>query len=156
MGLVSSVALGIALARPELSVVAVDGDGSLLMNLGALTTLARHHPPNLLHLVLDNEALLSVGRSFSTATATGSDLARIAAAAGVARTGTYDTPDGLAAACREALAAPGPAVLVAKVEAVGPASYFSDVHMLENRFQFERHLRALPNATPDAHQGGRR
>ncbi len=143
MGLVSSVALGIALARPELEVVALDGDGSVLMNLGTFTTIARHRPPNLLHVVFDNEALLSVGRSFSTATATGSDLAAIAAAAGIPRTATVRTPDALAAACREALAAAAPAVLVAKVEPVGPASYQIDLHMLENRFQFERHLRGL-------------
>jgi sulfopyruvate decarboxylase subunit beta len=144
MGLASSVALGIALARPELEVVTLDGDGSVLMNLGTFTTLARHRPPNLLHVVFDNEVLLSVGRSFSTATATGSDLAAIAAAAGVPRTGTYRTAGSLAAACREALAARELAVLVAKVEPVGPASYFIDLHLLENRFQFERHLRSLP------------
>jgi len=51
MGLASSVGLGIALARPELSVVVVDGDGSVLMNLGTLTTLARYRPRNLVHLV---------------------------------------------------------------------------------------------------------
>src|SRR5215471_908251 len=55
MGLVSSLALGIALARPELSVVALDGDGSALMNLGTFTTLGRYRPPNLLHVVFDNE-----------------------------------------------------------------------------------------------------
>ena len=57
-----------------------DGDGSILMNLGGLTTLARYRPRNLVHVVFDNESLLSVG-GFPTATATGSDLAAIAAAA---------------------------------------------------------------------------
>jgi sulfopyruvate decarboxylase subunit beta len=141
MGLVSSLALGIALARPELSVVALDGDGSALMNLGTFTTLARYRPSNLLHVIFDNEVLLSVGRSFTTATATGSDLAAIAAAAGVPRTGTFGTADSFALACDQALAAAELAVLVAKVEPEGPASYFIDLHLLENRFQFERHLR---------------
>jgi sulfopyruvate decarboxylase subunit beta len=164
MGLVSSVALGIALARPELQVVAIDGDGSVLMNLGTFTTLARHRPPNLLHLIFDNQVLLSVGRSFTTATATGSDLAAIAAAAGVPRTATCGSADTLALACSEALAAAELAVVVAKVEPVGPASYFIDLHLLENRFQFERHLRGLrppPNgpaastaADGDADAGG--
>ncbi len=143
MGLVSSVALGIALARPELAVVALDGDGSVLMNLGTFSTLARYRPPNLLHLIFDNEVLLSVGRSFTTATATGSDLAAIAAAAGVPRTATCRSADGLAQACQEALAARELAVVVAKVAPQGPASYFIDLHLLENRFQFERHLRGL-------------
>ena len=67
--------------------VVLDGDGSLLMNLGGLTTLARYRPTNLIHVVFDNESLLSVG-GFPTATSTGSDLAGIAAAAGVPRTAT--------------------------------------------------------------------
>ncbi len=81
MGLASSMGLGIALARPELPVVVFDGDGSMLMNLGGLTTLARYRPPNLVHVVFDNESLLSVG-GFPTATATGSDIAGMAARGG--------------------------------------------------------------------------
>src|SRR5206468_1285736 len=60
MGLASSMGLGVALCRPELRVVVLDGDGSLLMNLGGLTTLARYRPRNLIHVVFDNESLLSV------------------------------------------------------------------------------------------------
>src|ERR1700736_545155 len=82
MGLASSMGLGIALARPELPVVVLDGDGSILMNLGSLTTMARYHPHNLVHVVFDNESLLSVG-GFPTATSTGTDIAGMAAAAGV-------------------------------------------------------------------------
>src|SRR5881396_3145264 len=92
MGLASSMGLGIALARPELKVVVFDGDGSILMNLGGLTTLARYRPRNLVHVVFDNESLLSVG-GFPTATSTGSDIAGIAAAAGIARTSTVNTLD---------------------------------------------------------------
>src|SRR6266536_6116393 len=80
MGLASSMGLGIALSRPELKVVVFDGDGSILMNLGALTTLARYRPANLIHVVFDNESLLSVG-GFPTATATGSDIAGMSCAA---------------------------------------------------------------------------
>ena len=146
MGLASSVGLGIALSRPELQVVVIDGDGSLLMNLGSLTTLARYQPTNLIHIVFDNEVLLSVGRSFTTATATGSDLAAIAAASGVPRTGTYHTEDELRGAFADALAARELSCLVAKVDPKGPASYFIDLHFLESRFQFERHLRGLAAA----------
>ena len=85
MGLASSMGLGIALSRPEKQVVVFDGDGSVLMNLGGLTTLARYRPRNLVHVVFDNESLLSVG-GFPTATSTGTDLAGIAAAAGIPRT----------------------------------------------------------------------
>jgi sulfopyruvate decarboxylase subunit beta len=147
MGLASSLGLGIALTRPELRVVVLDGDGSVLMNLGGLTTLARYRPPNLLHVVFDNESLLSVG-GFPTATNTGSDLAGIAAAAGVPRTGTVRTLDEFEAAFEDALAANETTTLVAKVEATGPKGFVTDLGLLENRFQFQRHLRELRERPP--------
>lgn len=142
MGLASSMGLGIALSRPELQVVVLDGDGSILMNLGSLTTLARYRPKNLLHVVFDNESLLSVG-GFPTATATGSDIAAIAAAAGVPRTATVRDLDAFVAAFNEALAARELTTLVAKVEAKGPPVFLTDLPMLENRFQFARYLKEL-------------
>lgn len=147
MGLASSLGLGIALTRPELRVVVLDGDGSVLMNLGGLTTLARYRPPNLLHVVFDNESLLSVG-GFPTATNTGSDLAGIADAAGVPRTGTVRTLDEFVAAFEDALAANETTTLVAKVEATGPKGFVTDLGLLENRFQFQRHLRELRERAP--------
>ena len=142
MGLASSLGLGIALSRPELKVVVFDGDGSLLMNLGGLTTLARYRPRNLVHVVFDNESLLSVG-GFPTATATGSDLAAIAAGAGVPRTATVRTLHDFRAAFAEALAAHDLTTLVAKVDAVGPKAFVTDLSLLENRYQFQRHLASL-------------
>lgn len=140
MGLASSLGLGIALSRPELKVVVFDGDGSILMNLGGLTTLARYRPPNLVHVVFDNESLLSVG-GFPTATSTGSDIAAMAAAAGVPNTSTVRTIDEFTAAFSTALAANELTTLVAKVEAVGPAAFVTDLSLLENRYQFQRYLR---------------
>ncbi|HEY8283428.1 MAG TPA: thiamine pyrophosphate-dependent enzyme [Chloroflexota bacterium] len=146
MGLASSMGLGIALARPECQVVVLDGDGSVLMNLGGLTTLARYHPPNLLHVVFDNESLLSVG-GFPTATATGSNLAGIAAAAGIPRTALVDDLDAFVAAFEEGLAMAELTTLVAKVEARGPAGFLTDLPLLENRFQFQRYLKESRNPT---------
>ena len=140
MGLASSMGLGIALVRPEQQVVVFDGDGSVLMNLGGLTTLARYHPPNLVHVVFDNESLLSVG-GFPTATSTGSDLAGIASAAGVPRTTTVRTLDEFTRAFNEALTTNVLTMIVVKVEAVGPAGYVTDLSLLENRFEFARSLR---------------
>jgi sulfopyruvate decarboxylase subunit beta len=140
MGLASSVGLGVALAQPERKVVVVDGDGSVLMNLGGLTTLARYAPRNLTHLVFDNESLLSVG-GFPTATATGSDLAGIARAAGVPNTCTVRDLEGFVEAARAAIGADALACVVAKVEPMGPASFHMDLHLLENRFAFQRALR---------------
>lgn len=140
MGLASSIGLGIALAQPDRRVVVLDGDGSVLMNLGGLTTLARYAPPNLTHVIFDNESLLSVG-GFPTATSTGSDLAGIARAAGIER---VREPNGVAAFAEElrsAIAADALACIVVKVEATGPASYAMDLQLLENRFAFARALR---------------
>jgi sulfopyruvate decarboxylase subunit beta len=141
MGLASSMGLGLALARPELPVVVLDGDGSVLMNLGTFTTLARYRPKNLLHLVFDNESLVSVG-GFPTATSTGSDLAAIAAGAGVPRTVTVDREDDLVRAVKEARDARELTTIVAKVEERGPKVYLTDLHMLENRFEIQRWLRS--------------
>lgn len=140
MGLASSMGLGIALARPEKQVVVLDGDGSVLMNLGGLTTLARYRPRNLVHVVFDNESLLSVG-GFPTATATGSDLAGIAAAAGVPRTCTSRTLEAFTRDFDDAMAARDLTTIVAKVEAIGPSGYVTDLALLENRFEFQKWLR---------------
>ena len=140
MGLASSMGLGIALSRPELPVIVLDGDGSVLMNLGGLTTLARYRPKNLLHVVFDNESLLSVG-GFHTATSTGSDIAGIAHAAGVPRTAAVRSLDEFTRAFDEALAAQELTTIVAKVEPVGPSGYVTDLALLENRFQFQRYLK---------------
>jgi sulfopyruvate decarboxylase subunit beta len=139
MGLASSMGLGIALTRPDRQVVVFDGDGSMLMNLGGLTTLARYRPRNLVHVIFDNESLLSVG-GFPTATSTGSDLAEIARAAGVPRTATVHAIDEFTHAFDEALGARDLTTIVAKVEAVGPSKYVTDLSLLENRFEFQRYL----------------
>lgn len=140
MGLASSLGLGIALTRPDKQVVVLDGDGSVLMNLGGLTTLARYRPRNLVHVVFDNESLLSVG-GFPTATSTGSDLAAIAAASGVPRTATVTTIDEFRTMFLEAVDAHDLTTLVAKVDAVGPAGFVTDLGLLENRFEFQRYLK---------------
>ena len=140
MGLASSMGLGIALSRPSERVIVLDGDGSVLMNLGGLTTLARYKPKNLIHVVFDNESLLSVG-GFPTATSTGSDLAAIALAAGVPHTCTVREIEGLVVAVTDAIARHELSTIVAKVEAVGPAAFVTDLGLLENRFEFQRWLR---------------
>ncbi len=61
MGKASSLALGLCLARPDKRIILIDGDGSLLMNLGALVTVAGSMPHNLYHVLLDNEAYAVTG-----------------------------------------------------------------------------------------------
>src|SRR5206468_6714521 len=102
MGLASSTGLGLALCLPEQRVTVLDGDGSVLMNLGGLTTMARYRPGNLLHIVFDNESLLSVG-GFPTATSTGTDLEGIARASGVPSVREANTIEDLKESVSEAL-----------------------------------------------------
>ena len=147
MGLASSVGLGIALAQPKRKVVVIDGDGSVLMNLGGLTTLARSRPNNLVHLIFDNETLLSVGggapgghKWFTTATATGTDLAGIASASGFPRAQMVRELGDFEEAALDAINGDQLSCIVAKVDAEMPKSFLIDVHMLENRFEFPRAL----------------
>src|SRR5574341_73475 len=79
LGLCSSVALGMALGLPHRKVVALDGDGSLLMNLCSLPTIARMKPGNLVHIVFDNEVYEASGGK-KTATGAGADLVGMARA----------------------------------------------------------------------------
>ena len=141
MGLASSLGLGIALAKPENPVVVIDGDGSLLMNLGTLSTMARYKPANLTHIVFDNESLLSVG-GFPTATSTGTDLAGIAIASGIPSVVRADTVDSFTSAVKTAITAQDLTTIVAKVAAIGPKSFHMDLALLENRFEFSRYVRS--------------
>ena len=142
MGLASSVGLGLALSLPNQKVVVFDGDGSILMNLGGFTTLARYRPRNMVHVIFDNESLLSVG-GFPTATGAGTDLEGIARAAGVPSATTVRDIDAFARGFENAVNAAELTCIVAKVDAVGPKGYVTDLALLENRFQFQRHIRSL-------------
>jgi sulfopyruvate decarboxylase subunit beta len=149
MGLASSIGLGIALSQPKRKVVVIDGDGSVLMNLGGLTTLARSRPNNLVHVIFDNETLLSVGggapdgyKWFTTATATGTDLAAIAKAAGFPRAQMVRELGDFEEATLDAINGDQLSCIVAKVDAEMPKSFLIDVHMLENRFEFPRALQS--------------
>ena len=84
------MALGLALALPHRKVVAFDGDGSLLLNLGSLATIADPHPKNLVHVVFDNECYES-SRGAPTATAGQADLGAVARGCGFANVLTAKT-----------------------------------------------------------------
>jgi len=142
MGLASSMGLGIALSMPEHQVIVLDGDGSLLMNLGTLSTMARYKPGNLLHIVFDNESLLSVG-GFPTTTCSGTKLAEIARASGVPCVKEADTIQTFQESVSEALKNNTLTTIVSKVEAISPKSFHMDLALLENRFQFWRSLQLM-------------
>ena len=117
MGLCSSIALGMALSTEE-KVVSLDGDGSLLMNMGTISTIGREAPVNLIVIVWDNEEWGQTGHQPSH-TAKGTDLERVAQACGIPKTATVSTEDELEAVFRATLQSEGPWFIVAKIEEVG-------------------------------------
>jgi thiamine pyrophosphate-dependent acetolactate synthase large subunit-like protein len=119
MGLASSVGLGLALARPTLRVFVVDGDGSLLMNLGSLATIGWTRPPNLVVIVWDNELYGTTGGQ-ATATAHHADLEAAARAMGAAATATVRTEAEFDSAIARTRVEDGPWVIVAKVAESAP------------------------------------
>jgi thiamine pyrophosphate-dependent acetolactate synthase large subunit-like protein len=114
MGQAPALGLGLALAQPRRGVVVVNGDGSMLMSLGSLVTLA-HHPANLILVVLDN-GLYEVTGGQPTAGAGHADFAGLARAAGIRRAYAFATAEEWSAGAAGALAGPGPVVIVLKVE----------------------------------------
>jgi thiamine pyrophosphate-dependent acetolactate synthase large subunit-like protein len=117
MGLASSIGLGLALARPDLRVIVLDGDGSLLMNLGSLATIGLLRPNNLIVIVMDNEEYATTGGQ-PTPTAHGADLAGAARAMGIAGATTVRSEGEL----RGALNTPGPIFIAAKVKESTPTA----------------------------------
>ena len=117
MGLCSSIAMGMALATDE-QVISLDGDGSLLMNLGAVSSIGREQPRNLIVVVWDNEAWGQTGHQTSH-TGTGTDLEQVAAACGIASVATVNDLEELEGALTTALETDGPHFIVAKIEEAG-------------------------------------
>jgi len=104
--------------------------------------MARYQPPNLVHAVFDNESLLSVG-GFPTATATGTDLEATARACGIRRTATVRSVEDFKAAFAQAISGHELTTIVAKVAAAGPKVFVTGMTLLENRFEFARHVRSV-------------
>ena len=138
MGLASSIGLGLALHLPRERVVVLDGDGSVLMNLGTLATMARYRPKNMIHIVFDNGSLLSTGGFDSHTTSGITDLAAIARGAGIEHVSGVQSIMEFGEAVIDALARPDLSVIVAKVAAVGPNHYGMDLQLPENAFRFKR------------------
>lgn len=138
MGLASSIGLGLAMHLPHERIVVLDGDGSVLMNLGTLATMARYRPRNLIHIVFDNGSLLSTGGFDSHTTSGITNLAAIAKGAGLERVSAVDSVMDFGEAVIDAFKADGLSVIVARVSAVGPNHYGMDLQLPENAFRFKR------------------
>ena len=114
MGLCSSIALGMSLSTEE-KVISLDGDGSLLMNMGTISTIGREKPRNLIVIVWDNEQWAQTGNQPSH-TAFGTDLEDVAKGCGIAKTATVRDEEELETVFRQALEEDGPWFIVAKIE----------------------------------------
>ena len=109
-------AFGFATTRPDLQVVAVEGDGSMLMGLANLATIGRYAPKNLMVLVMNNGTYLGSFTGYLDSATVTTDLTGVAKATGFAYTETVDTPEDLDLAIGQAMAQDGPSMVVANVD----------------------------------------
>lgn len=144
LGLCSSIALGMALGLPNRKVIALDGDGALLMNLCSLPTIARQEPRNLIHIVFDNEVYESSGMG-KTATAYGTDLVAMARGAGIKRALWAHTVDHFAKAVSESLRANQLTLIAAKVETTRVEVPPYPMDEVENKYRFIRYVEQTEN-----------
>lgn len=107
MGKASSLGLGLALAQPRRKVMVLDGDGSLLMNLGTLVTVSNKAPKNLYHFLFDNGVYAVTGGQ-PVPGADRTDWPEMAVAAGYAAAFSFDNLEDLTTRIDEVLATQGP------------------------------------------------
>ena len=115
MGLAIPIALGVALAQPRRPVVALEGDGSLLMQLGCLTTVAALAPANLTIVIMDNGLYQITGGQATPAAGT-ADYVALARAAGIAKCGWAADEEDFDRLIDRALAAGGPTFIAARID----------------------------------------
>jgi sulfopyruvate decarboxylase subunit beta len=139
MGLASSIGLGISVETSK-RVVALDGDGSVLMNLGTLPTIGRYGPPNYTLLILDNSTYGSTGDQ-PTLAGSNADLAAIARASGV-RSVFETRGEDLAEVFARTRVVPGPHVIVCRILPGGPSCPPVPLSPVALRDRFMRALRA--------------
>lgn len=150
MACVTPVAFGLATSLPREKVVALDGDGSLLLGLGMLTTLGRYPTPNLVVLVFDNQCYYSTTRATSleeaqlSATAFGTDLEAMARGAGVRDAVTVRDMAGFEREVGAALAGDRMAFIVVKVDDIQPVKVpMPTTDGKENKYRFMRFIERL-------------
>jgi pyruvate/2-oxoacid:ferredoxin oxidoreductase beta subunit len=117
MAYVTATSLGVALGWPAIKVLALEGDGSLLMGSVALTTVGRYQPPNLIIIVFDNGAYLTTGSGrATTATTVNCDIEQMGRAAGIKNTATVSEPRPAREVIERAFSEPGPWLIVTKID----------------------------------------
>ena len=139
MGSITPVSLGLALALPHRRVLALDSDGSLLLSLGVLTTVAAQAPANFGLIVFDNQCYESIGGA-PTATASGADIALIANGCGIPDASSVNDLDSFQAAATRALTATGPIVVVAQIEPEIQSVQPKTSDIFEDKYRFARYI----------------
>jgi thiamine pyrophosphate-dependent acetolactate synthase large subunit-like protein len=136
MGGAAMIGLGLALARPDKRVLVVTGDGELLMNVGALATIAVMNPPNLAILCVDNGHYGETGYQKSH-TSLGVDLEKIAAGSGIRATRTITSEGELAGGARLLREGNGAAFVLLRVKPTDPPAFKRnmDPSACRNRFR---------------------
>jgi thiamine pyrophosphate-dependent acetolactate synthase large subunit-like protein len=115
MGLACPIALGVALAQPERGVIALEGDGSILMALGCLATIGMVRPRNLTIVIMDNGLYQITGKQ-AAATAGSADIVAIARGAGIAESHWVRDEAHFDALTARRFEAGGPVLLAAKID----------------------------------------
>ena len=139
MGYASSVGLGLALAQPKRKVVILDGDGSLLMNLGTLVTIAAVQPDNLIHFVLENQ-LYEIPGGIPLPGVGKHNLAALARAAGFSKVYEFDQFTDFREHVGPILREPGPTFVSLRVNR-GPSAPFPTLRYVEMARNLEKALK---------------
>jgi phosphonopyruvate decarboxylase len=139
MGGASMIGLGLALARPDRRVLVVTGDGELLMNVGALATIAVMNPPNLSIVCVDNGHYGETGHQLSH-TSLGTDLEKMAVGAGIKLTRTIEQPADIAAGARLIREANGASFVLLRVKPTDPPFIARDRDPAAARLRFRASL----------------
>jgi phosphonopyruvate decarboxylase len=144
LGLVSSIAAGLAIALPHRKVIAIDGDGAFLMNLCGLPTIAQQSPGNLIHLLFDNEIYEASG---GTATASrNTDAVVIATGAGYKHALWVHSLEEFRLEFRRAWKRNELSLIAVKVDPGQPKDLPPlKLDEIENKYQFMRYLEATEN-----------
>ena len=143
MGAAPMTGLGLALAQPKRRVLVVTGDGELLMNLGALATIALVNPPNLTIICVDNGHYGETGNQDSH-TGLGVDLAKIAAGSGIPAVYTINTMDDLPEGRRLVRDGNGLAFILLRVKEGRPLNDDRLMNPAYGRTRFRHHLLGRP------------
>ena len=141
MGGACMIGLGLALARRDRRVLVVTGDGELLMNIGALATIAVMNPPNMSIVCVDNGHYGETGYQKSH-TSLGVDLEKMAAGAGIRRTLTVERNHEVAEGARLIREGNGTAFVLLRVKPTDPPSFKRDLDPALCRMRFRAALQS--------------